>query len=68
MKNKLTLLIDGNWLLQSRFSVMIDQFKLTHDETLREMASKDLQERLARSINVIINRLPDIDNIVMITD
>ena len=68
MKNKLTLLIDGNWLLQSRFSVMIDQFQLTHDESLREMASKDLQERLARSINVIINRLPDIDHIVMITD
>lgn len=68
MKNKLTLLIDGNWLLQSRFSVMIDQFRLTHNESLREMAYKDLQERLARSINVIINRLPDIDNIILVTD
>ena len=68
MKNKCTLLIDGNWLLQSRFSVIGNGFIKDNPDIAKEQASHELKELLARSINVIINKFPIIDNIIMISD
>lgn len=68
MKNKCTLIIDGNWLLQSRMAPMIDRFNMSLDEYLRENAVQELQSRLAYSITNILNRFRCIDNIIFVAD
>ena len=68
MKNKCTLLVDGNWLLMSRFSVMGKNFELTQSELTKQMAQQNLQELMAKSISIILNRFPFIDNVVLVTD
>jgi len=61
-KSKLTLLIDGNWLLISRLSVMnnryLDDFELC----------QDLKIMLIKSINVVLRTFPLIDNIMFFAD
>ena len=68
MNNKLTLLIDGNWLLQSRMSVLANGFQSENSDIVKEQASQELCELIARSINVILNRYSEIDNIIFISD
>lgn len=68
MSNKCTLLIDGNWLLMSRVAVLMKEFEKDNSEIILEEAQKDLKELLAKSINIILNRFPIIDNIIMISD
>ena len=68
MANKCTLLIDGNWLLISRFFVMTQLFKENQSEVALESATEDLRDMMARSINIILNRFKEIDNIVVISD
>lgn len=68
MQNKLTLLCDMNWLTISRFSVLSKGFEIHNTEIAKEQASTELKELLARSITVILNRFPVIDNIVMVAD
>lgn len=67
--NRCTLIIDGNWLLQSRSSRLIDKFSLNESEESRE-ASKDLvKDMLAKSVSVALWRLsPVIDNIILVID
>lgn len=61
-KSKLTLLIDGNWLLMSRLSVLnnkyLDDFDLCHN----------LQLLMIKSINVVLRNFRDIDNIIFCSD
>jgi len=61
-KSKLTLLIDGNWLLMSRLSaisnIYVDDF---------EMCEK-LQLLMVQSIKKIIKKFPQIDNIIFCSD
>ena len=66
--NKCTLLIDGNWLLMSRFSVMGNNFELTQSDLTKQMAQQNLQELMAKSISIILNRFPFIDNVILVTD
>lgn len=61
-KSKLTLLIDGNWLLMSRLSVL--QNRYGDDEKL----CKDLKLMLIRSISLVLNQFTEIDNIIFISD
>ena len=61
-KSKLTLLIDGNWLLMSRLSVL--QNRYVDDEKL----CKDLKLMLIRSINIVLNQFTEIDNIIFVSD
>lgn len=68
MKNRCTLLIDGNWLLISRFSVMSKLFKSGQSDTALDTATENLRDMMARSINIVLNRFPAIDNIVFIAD
>ena len=68
MKNKCTLIVDGNWLLQSRMAPMIDKFNMSLDESIREAATRDLQMRLSYSITNILNRFKCIDNIILVAD
>lgn len=60
-KSKLTLIIDGNWLLMSRVSVLIARYD---DYELRSQ----LQLLLTRSIKLVLKQFPQIDNIIFIAD
>ena len=68
MKNKCTLIVDGNWLLCSRFSVMGKGFEIDMPETAKQHAQKELHELMAKSITILLNRFPIIDNIVFVSD
>ena len=61
-KSKLTLLIDGNWLLMSRLVVIAnkynDDFELCHN----------LQLLMIQSIKLVLKKFPDIDNIIFCSD
>lgn len=67
-RNKCTLIIDGNWLLVSRFSVINGGFEKQSDDRIKEHSQLELEELMARSINVILNRFSDIDNVILVTD
>ncbi|MBQ5474719.1 MAG: hypothetical protein IIT65_08435 [Lachnospiraceae bacterium] len=70
MKNKLTLLIDGNWLLMSRLSKVKEKFDKTQcvPEEI-ERAKYTLLDLLAQSIHKLINTYPDIiDNVLLVQD
>lgn len=66
--NRFTLIIDCNWLLQSRFSVLSKGFLKDNPDRVKEHAKEELRDLLARSINVILNRFQAIDNIVLVED
>lgn len=68
MSNRLTLLVDANWLLQSRAAVMMKNFDIDLSDISKEQSKEDLKELLARSICVILNRFPCVDNIVVVAD
>lgn len=68
MSNKLTLLIDGNWLCQSRTAVMMDGFLKENTEEHKQQSQSELKDLLAKSINVMLNRFPTITNIVLVAD
>lgn len=61
-KSKLTLLVDGNWLLMSRLSVIqnryLDDYELCHN----------LQLMMIKSINIVLKQFPGIDNIIFCAD
>ena len=60
--SKLTLLIDGNWLLMSRLSVL--QNRYSDDDKL----CKDLKLMMIRSINIVLKQFTEIDNIIFVSD
>lgn len=67
-KNKCTLIIDGNWLLLSRFSVIGRGFEQDMPDVAKEHAQNELHELMAKSISIVLNRFSIIDNIVLVTD
>lgn len=67
-KNKCTLIVDGNWLLCSRFSVMSNGFNINNPDISKEMAQNELHELMAKSISIVLNRFSIIDNVVLVTD
>lgn len=67
-KNKLTLLVDSNWLLISRASVLMNTFNKNLPEEAKEQAQLDLEDLMAKSICVTLSRIPAIDNIVLLAD
>lgn len=66
--NRLTLLVDSNWLTISRMSVLIKGFEKTNPDIVKQQTSLEFKELMARSINVILNRFPEIDNIILVSD
>lgn len=67
--NKCTLLIDGNWLLMSRFFAIGKGFNIDNETWEKEKSQEELEELLVRSINVILNRFyGTIDNIILVAD
>lgn len=67
-KNKCTLIVDGNWLLISSFSLIKGGFEKDSLTTIKKQSQYELEEFMARRINVILNRFQDIDNIILVTD
>lgn len=61
-KSKLTLIVDGNWLLMSRKSVMDSRFG--SDEEL----IKELRFLMIKSLNIVLKTFPAIDNIMFVSD
>ena len=55
-KNKCTLIIDGNWLLLSRFSVIGRGFEQDMPDVAKEHARNELHELMAKSISIVLNR------------
>lgn len=68
MKNSTTLLVDTNWLLQSRVAVMMSKFDSNNSKEIKEQASQDLKELLAKSLSLLISKFPEIDNIILVAD
>ena len=60
-KNKLTLLIDGNWLLMSRLSAIINKYP-------EDQLATELQLLITRSIKLMLKQFPEIDNIMLCLD
>ena len=62
LKSKLTLIVDGNWLLMSRLSVVnnkyVDDIDLCHN----------LKLMMIKSIEVVLRTFKDIDNIIFVAD
>lgn len=67
-KNKLTLLVDGNWLLISRASVLMNNFNKNLPEEAKKQSQSELEDLMAKSICVTLSRIPTIDNIVIMAD
>lgn len=61
-KSKLTLIIDGNWLLMSRYSVLVN--KTNSDDEL----GQEVQKLMLKSIMLVLRQFPDIDNIIFVSD
>ena len=61
-KSKLTLIVDGNWLLMSRFSVI--SMRYNSDEEM----CKELQLLMLKSVNRVLKTFPDIDNLIFVSD
>ena len=60
--SKLTLIVDGNWLLMSRLSVLMNRYK-----DLSELCT-ELKLLMIKSIKVVLRTFPDIDNIIFVSD
>lgn len=60
--SKLTLIIDGNWLLMSRLSVINDKYESEDDLMIA------LQKMLLRSIEITVKHFKDIDNVIFVVD
>ena len=61
-KSKCSLIIDGNWLLMSRLSVLNNRFK-----TEKELC-QELKLLMLKSIDVVLRQFPIIDNIIFVSD
>ena len=66
--NKCTLIIDGNWLLLSRFAVIGRGFEMDMPEVAKVNAQRELHELIAKSISIVLNRFTIIDNVILVTD
>lgn len=62
-KSKLTLVIDGNWLLMSRLFPLLSKNRIDYS-----LLTMDLQLLLIRSINIVLRTFPSIDNIIFCSD
>ena len=62
MTNKLTLIIDGNWLLISRLVCIANKY-----DNIEELCD-NLKVLLIRSIKLAIKQFPQIDNIIFVSD
>lgn len=65
--NNLTLVCDMNYVLMSRYSV-VGGFVKGSPERVLQASQRNLTDMLARSINIILNRFPCVDNVILVGD
>lgn len=65
---RLNLIIDGNWLLMSRMFSMQDYFSTLSSEDEKMQGQQMLLEQMLKSINLIVNQFPCIDNMILVSD
>lgn len=63
-QNKLTAIIDGNWLLLSRVGVMRESLGVGCDPS----RGRDLQEFLSVSLSIFLQKFPEVDNLILVSD
>ena len=63
IKSKLTLVVDGNWLLMSRMPIILNT-RYNDERTIM----KDVKLLMIKSINVVLKTFPDIDNVIVVSD
>ena len=69
MQNKLTLVVDGNWLLMSRYFMKRDTFRMDLPDSVKENSSHQLADLMAQSISVILRQFRgSITNIIFVSD
>lgn len=61
-RNNLTLIIDGNWLMMSRLSVLMN----SHNDM--KSLCNDLNLLMLKSIKIVLKQFSDIDNIIFVSD
>lgn len=61
-KSKLTLLVDGNWLLMSRLAVIVGRYPEMNE------LNRELKLLMIRSVNLVLRTFPQIDNIIFVAD
>ena len=61
-KSKLTLIVDGNWLLMSRLAVISGRYPDTNE------LNRELKLLMIRSVNLVLRAFPVIDNIIFVAD
>lgn len=61
-KKSLSLIVDGNWLLMSRLSIL--RMRIKDEETL----VKEVKLMMIKSINKLIREIPAIDNVIFVAD
>lgn len=61
-RSKLTILVDGNWLMMSRLSIL--RMRIKDEDTL----VKELKLMMIKSINKMIRDIPQIDNVIFVAD
>lgn len=61
-RSKLSLIVDGNWLMMSRLSIL--RMRIKDEDTL----IKELKLMMIKSINKMIRDIPQIDNVIFIAD
>ena len=67
--NKLTLVVDGNWLLMSRYFMKRDTFRTDLPDSVKENSSHQLADLMAQSISVILRQFRgSITNIIFVSD
>lgn len=67
--NKCTLLVDGNWLLMSRFSMNKEAFLKENSELEKQMALHECVNLMSKSISLVLTRFEGIvDNVVLVCD
>ena len=67
--NKCTLLVDGNWLLMSRFAMNKEAFLKENSEFEKDMAVQECVNLMSKSISLVLTRFEGIiDNVVLVCD
>lgn len=69
MHNNCTLIIDGNWLMMSRYYTVADKFHMDNPPEIKEQGVKILQDLMSKSISIALNKLNGIvDNVILVSD
>ena len=68
MPNKLTILLDGGFLLMSRLFAFEKGFAVDNTEAQKKAAAQAFKETMSQTLSRVLNMFPDADNIVLMSE